>query len=459
MLTFFSCQQPVKESTPSPVTSSPVTSSPVTPSPVEDTMIPTYSPTITAMPTIEGEDIYFMGNSAAVGFDLGDINTPINLAEGVITSVSAGSNYSLPVIRGFVSFSGGFIPDIDSYKGHLGIPKEYVVEGNNTLVQVFDDRNFLLLVEKSYAGVELTEGSGIIHSMFLDLDGNAWATGANNAGQLCLGDQFNRFTPHKVTLSEKVVDIAIGAEHTLLLTETGKVFGCGWNVQGQLGLGENVDATTEPVQISNLNPVESISAGRQHSLIKTSDGLYVFGSNQYGQLCTEEAIGDNIYTPHFLSVDEDLVESFTAISQSSFVLHKSGIVDACGRNNVGQLGDGSNTDSSYSPNIGADIPGKVVHVGKGPSSHSGFFYTDGGYMFATGLNADGQLGLGDFDNRNVPTRIDAFEQSDDVIEIATAVSHTLSLGDHMTGTFSPTTTPVSNQFVHFIASRCCLFPC
>ena len=410
------------------------------------------------MPTIEGEDIYFMGNSAAVGNDAGKINVPSLLTEEpVVTSVSAGSSYSLLSIYGYTAVSTGFVPDIDSYKGHLGISE--AEEGLNGPTQLLSGKNILIRAKQAYAGVELTAGSGIIHSMFLDVNGNAWATGANNAGQLCLGDQFNRFTPHKVTLSEKVVDIAIGAEHTLLLTETGKVFGCGWNVQGQLGLGENVDATTEPVQISNLNPVESISAGRQHSLIKTSDGLYVFGSNQYGQLCTEEAIGDNIYTPHFLSVDEDLVESFTAISQSSFVLHKSGIVDACGRNNVGQLGDGSNTDSSYSPNIGADIPGKVVHVGKGPSSHSGFFYTDGGYMFATGLNADGQLGLGDFDNRNVPTRIDAFEQSDDVIEIATAVSHTLSLGDHMTGTFSPTTTPVSNQFVHFIVSRCCLFPC
>jgi len=30
---------------------------------------------------------------------------------------------------------------------------------------------------------------------------------------------------------------------------------------------------------------------------------------------------------------------------------------------------------------------------------------------------------------------------------------------YSTGTFSPTTTPVSTQFVHFIVSRCCLFPC
>jgi len=385
-----------------------------------------------------------MGDSAAVGFEAGDINSPTILAEGVITSISAGSYYSLPVIQGFVSFSGGFIPDINSYKGHLGLERENVVEGNNTLVQVNNDRGNLLLVDKSYAGVEHGEGSGIIHSMFLDLDGNAWATGANDYGQLCLGDQVDRFEPHKVTLSEKVVDIAIGAQHTLLLTESGKVFACGGNPHGQLGLGEDVGQTNDPVQITGLNPVESISAGKEHSLMKTSDALYVFGSNEFGQLCTDEALGGNIYTPHPLPKDEDMVNTFTAISQSTFVLHNSGVVDACGRNDHGQLGDGTNIDSSYSSNIGASIPGmenNVVLVGKGPSSHSGFFYTDRGYMYATGLNADGQLGLGDFEDRNVPTRIDAFRQSDDVIEIGTAVSHTLSLGEHVTGTFSPTTTP------------------
>ena len=388
------------------------------------------------MPTMfKAEDLYFMGDSAAIGANVGDFSFPRLLAERIYR-ISVGTRYSLIVAREFnesagevlIPYSAGFIPDINSYKGHLGLPKDNLKDGSNSVQPVFEDQANMY---KSYAGVELVEGSGIIHSMFLDLEGNAWATGANGDGQLCLGNQVDKFVPHKVALSEKVVDIAIGAKHTLLLTKTGKVFACGSNNRGQLGLGEDLSQTNEPVRITELNPVESISAGMEHSLIKTSDALYVFGSNEFGQLCTNETIGGNVYTPRSLpTIDEDLVKTFTAISQSTFVLHKNGTVDACGRNNFGQLGDGTNTDSSYSSNIGADIPemAHVVLVGKGPSSHSGFFHTDSGYVYATGLNANGQLGLGDFEDRNVPTR-SAFSQRDGVLEIGTAVTHTLTLGE------------------------------
>lgn len=52
--------------------------------------------------------------------------------------------------------------------------------------------------------------------------------------------------------STVIVDISVGAEHTLALTEDGKVYGWGNNNECQLGLGHNVLSIREPTLILEL---------------------------------------------------------------------------------------------------------------------------------------------------------------------------------------------------------------
>jgi E3 ubiquitin-protein ligase HERC1 len=52
-----------------------------------------------------------------------------------------------------------------------------------------------------------------------------------------------------------VDDITAGAEHTLVLTVTGQVWGWGINSDGQLALGHTNSPVREPVLISQLSHV------------------------------------------------------------------------------------------------------------------------------------------------------------------------------------------------------------
>lgn len=221
----------------------------------------------------------------------------------------------------------------------------------------------------------------------------------------------------------------------MLLLEDGSVFGCGSNEVGQIGLGENVQASSDPTRIEGVGVVESLSAGLGFSLFKSMDGLYVTGNNFYGQLCVNAAVGDNVMTPNriidsvidgtIIYIDTNIVSTFEAIKSSSFILFKDGSVGACGRNNFGQLGDGKNADvvRTVIDPLPNGVP--IRKLGVGPSSESAFFVNDNGIAYATGLNDRGQLGVGDNVNRNSLTEVD-FGGGTEIAQISAAGDHTLS---------------------------------
>lgn len=71
--------------------------------------------------------------------------------------------------------------------------------------------------------------------------------------------------------SHFVEDIAVGAEHVLVLTSSGEVWGWGNNAEGQLGLGNNI-TQRQPVVLPDLRGknIRQISAGRNHSAAWTA---------------------------------------------------------------------------------------------------------------------------------------------------------------------------------------------
>lgn len=289
--------------------------------------------------------------------------------------------------------------------------------------------------DKVFAGVENIPDTGEIHSILLDKFGNAWAMGNNELGQLCLGDNVDRMIPEKIPTVGKVIDVAVGGEHTLLLLEDGSVYGCGSNAVGQLGLDQN--EVVSPTILDGLtSPVSSVSAGHSHSLFMASDGLYLTGSNEFGQLCTDTN-GQNVLTITAFDVNERVAISFEAIKQSSYILYEDGSVNACGRNDFGQLGDGTNDDEFL---VAVDMPDRVVRLlGVGPSAQSVLFVTTDELVWGTGLNDRGQLGIGDTVNKNIPTRV-KFEDLVTIDQLCISEEHSFALGA-VTGTLYPTEAP------------------
>jgi hypothetical protein len=85
--------------------------------------------------------------------------------------------------------------------------------------------------------------------------------------------------------NDKIKMISCGLGHSLALTESGRVFSWGSNGRGQLGI--DVDRhSSEPI-IIDLNDlrIQKISCGAQHSLLLSYDeDIYAFGCNCCGQI-------------------------------------------------------------------------------------------------------------------------------------------------------------------------------
>jgi RCC1 and BTB domain-containing protein len=129
---------------------------------------------------------------------------------------------------------------------------------------------------------------GANYCLVLNSSGEVYAFGRNNYGQIGIATNNNQLTPIKVLGfdNKKVVIISCGSSHSLVLTESGEVFGWGNNAFGQLGIGNNLHQSS-PIKVNLKNNVfvKDIVCGLYHSLILSTNGdIYAFGFNDCGQL-------------------------------------------------------------------------------------------------------------------------------------------------------------------------------
>jgi alpha-tubulin suppressor-like RCC1 family protein len=110
----------------------------------------------------------------------------------------------------------------------------------------------------------------------------------------------------------------------------------------------------------------------------------------------------------------------TAGDLQSLALKSDGTVWAWGRNNVGQLGDGTTINKSTPVQVSNLTD--VVTLANGVGIHFFAFKSDG-TVWAWGLNSNGQLGDGTRTNRSTPVQLNL----SNVVSIARGGSHTLAL--------------------------------
>jgi alpha-tubulin suppressor-like RCC1 family protein len=160
------------------------------------------------------------------------------------------------------------------------------------------------------------------------------------------------------------------------------------------------------VMISGLSDIIQLSAGEWHSLFVKNDGtVFSSGRNQYGQL------GDGT------TVDKStasLIATLSGVTQAeaggihSVFLNSNGSVFACGLNsggnNDGQLGDGTAIDRHTPVEVAASWgSGTIIRV-EATREHSLFLHSDG-LLWAAGRNNYGQLGYGKFTTPNSSTPV------------------------------------------------------
>lgn len=108
--------------------------------------------------------------------------------------------------------------------------------------------------------------AGRAHLLALSEDGNVYALGNNSYGQCgrpiitneqYIGSEQVHIIGKVGVKQEKIVNIHCGQDHSLFLTETGKLFSCGWSADGQTGLGHYA-SVSEPSQVCGDISLERI---------------------------------------------------------------------------------------------------------------------------------------------------------------------------------------------------------
>eukprot|EP00761_Pharyngomonas_kirbyi_P008258 gb/GECH01008269.1/.p1 GENE.gb/GECH01008269.1/~~gb/GECH01008269.1/.p1 ORF type:complete len:360 (+),score=48.00 gb/GECH01008269.1/:1-1080(+) len=160
------------------------------------------------------------------------------------------------------------------------------------------------------------------HTVALTKEGECFSWGNSSHGQ-CGHVAMNSQKAIKIEEMEGLVvkSAACGAAHTLLMTDTGDLYGMGNNTNGQIGC--EFSSVVQPTLIEEfsgpdlqqkniLDDVESIAAGSRHSVVSLKDGTVVgCGWNGYGQL--GPLMRDNTSVPT-MSVIEQGVRKDTQIS-------------------------------------------------------------------------------------------------------------------------------------------------
>ncbi|GBP25789.1 X-linked retinitis pigmentosa GTPase regulator homolog [Eumeta japonica] len=185
-----------------------------------------------------------------------------------------------------------------------------------------------------------------------------------------------------------------------------------------------------PIKTQLIGRVISVACGRHHTLILTENGIYGAGDNSYGQLGVGAAwgglIGDSAGTGGGLFY---VTRTWQApLADISAGHYHSAAIDVGGRLYTwgwgvhGQLGLGT-IDDEWSPQLVTKLQGrKVINVSCG-SCHT-LALMKNGEVWAWGAGVFGQLGSGARDKASVPQRVSL---TDTVDAIAAGYFHNLAL--------------------------------
>ena len=127
--------------------------------------------------------------------------------------------------------------------------------------------------------------AGIGYSIALMHDGSVWSTSKSSAGPL--GDEIMA-SEHALSFVQMIpgaTGVAAGGYHSVVVTRHGRVRAMGWNKYGQLGDGSTTDRNRFFVVISHGKKVLAVAAGDIHTVVlKEGGSLWATGRNDNGQL-------------------------------------------------------------------------------------------------------------------------------------------------------------------------------
>jgi len=240
------------------------------------------------------------------------------------------------------------------------------------------------------------------HSCGLTAGGSAFCWGSNTTGELGIGSTKDQTAPAEVAGGLTFASLYAGWGHTCGLTSGGDAYCWGLNLSGQLGTGETTeDPVTEPVAVSGGHKFVSLSLGGTFTCGMVAAGTaYCWGWNQLGQL------GDGTQTDRSVPTAINITETFKELEAGA--LHVCAVSTTnetfCwGSNSNGQLGLGAT--GAIVVSTPTPVPSALVFT----ELAMGFRHTcaleAGGDAYCWGGDDLGQLGVAGVSDLNLPVLV------------------------------------------------------
>ncbi|XP_066150994.1 probable E3 ubiquitin-protein ligase HERC4 isoform X3 [Euwallacea fornicatus] len=249
------------------------------------------------------------------------------------------------------------------------------------------------------------------HTLFLTNEGKVYSCGNNDYGQL--GHDQPRKRPRMSLFklvagldAYNITHVACGATHSAALNQWGQVFSWGSDFHGQLGLqlGENIQPVPKIVRTLASQHVVQLACGQRHTIALANNGdILAWGANNFGQLGLGVSSSSETVPKPVISLRGIPIVLITCGANHTFALSKSGAVYGWGKNTKGQLGLNDTQNKIYPTQLRTLRNLRVRYIACG-EEFSVFLTLDGG-VFTCGAGMYGQLGHGNNSNEILPKQV------------------------------------------------------
>jgi alpha-tubulin suppressor-like RCC1 family protein len=204
--------------------------------------------------------------------------------------------------------------------------------------------------------------------------------------------------------------LIFGNHYSIILNEKNKLFVCGDNKFGQLGLGDEKERHLYIELKHNFGKIKNIYNGLEHNIIlNETNEIFVCGYNFHGQLglgikfpVSKESLkkydlGDDNFKNIYLKLSHNFgnIKKIICGDYHNIILNDNNELFMCGYNRLGQFGLGDD-EPRYTYVKNNNTFGNIKNIFGG--SHHSIILNEKNEIYVSGWNNYGQLGLGHNNN-------------------------------------------------------------